>query len=168
MRIAQSCLTLCDPMDCSLPGSSVHGILQNTGMGSLSLLQGIFPTQESNGVSCIAGRFFASGATREAPCPLIIFIMIFLFVYFCFGLKVNKKKTAILALISEISITLKHQSCFHSWISDHFGISKYRLAQLGSLVHVLLGKTCHLFIASAAWYLLLILIDINFMLPDYY
>ena len=30
----------------SLPGSSVHGILQNTGMGSLSLLQAIFPTQE--------------------------------------------------------------------------------------------------------------------------
>ena len=27
-EIAQSCPTLCDPMDCSLPGSSVHGILQ--------------------------------------------------------------------------------------------------------------------------------------------
>ena len=26
--VAQFCLTLCDPMDCSLPGSSVHGILQ--------------------------------------------------------------------------------------------------------------------------------------------
>ena len=26
--VAQSCLTLCDPVDCSLPGSSVHGILQ--------------------------------------------------------------------------------------------------------------------------------------------
>ena len=26
--VAQSCLILCDPMDCSLPGSSVHGILQ--------------------------------------------------------------------------------------------------------------------------------------------
>ena len=26
--VAQSCLTLCDPMDCGLPGSSVHGILQ--------------------------------------------------------------------------------------------------------------------------------------------
>ena len=26
--VARSCLTLCDPMDCSLPGSSVHGILQ--------------------------------------------------------------------------------------------------------------------------------------------
>ena len=28
MLVAQLCLTLCDPMDCSLPGSSVHGILQ--------------------------------------------------------------------------------------------------------------------------------------------
>ena len=27
-EIAQSCPTLCDPMDCSLPGSSVHGIFQ--------------------------------------------------------------------------------------------------------------------------------------------
>ena len=27
-EVAQSCLTLCDPMDCSLPGSSLHGILQ--------------------------------------------------------------------------------------------------------------------------------------------
>ena len=26
--VTQSCLTLCDPMDCSPPGSSVHGILQ--------------------------------------------------------------------------------------------------------------------------------------------
>ena len=83
------CQTLCNPMDCSLPGSSVHGILQarilewvgipfllygmfptkglnpglplanslpseppgkpkNTGVGSLSLLQEIFLTQESN------------------------------------------------------------------------------------------------------------------------
>ena len=49
MKVAQSHLTLCDPMDCSLPGSSIHGILQakNTGVGSCSLLQGIFPTQES-------------------------------------------------------------------------------------------------------------------------
>ena len=27
-KMLQSCLTLCDPMDCSPPGSSVHGILQ--------------------------------------------------------------------------------------------------------------------------------------------
>ena len=28
IEVAQSCQTLCDPMDCSLPGSSVHGIFQ--------------------------------------------------------------------------------------------------------------------------------------------
>ena len=46
----QTCLTLCAPMDCRPPGSSVHGDSpgQNTGVGSLSLLQGIFPTQGSN------------------------------------------------------------------------------------------------------------------------
>ena len=40
----------CDPMDCSPPGSSVHGISpgKNTGVGSHFLLQGMFPTQGSN------------------------------------------------------------------------------------------------------------------------
>ena len=88
LKVAQSCLTLCDPTDCSMPGSSVHGLLQsrilewvavpfsrqssqprdrtqvshiegesvlseppgkpkNTGVGRLSHLQQIFPTQES-------------------------------------------------------------------------------------------------------------------------
>ena len=48
--VVQSCLTLCDPMDCSPPGSSVHGDSpgKNTGMGCHALLQGIFPTQGSN------------------------------------------------------------------------------------------------------------------------
>jgi len=40
---------LCDPMDCSLPGSSIHGIFQaRTRVGCHFLLQGIFPTQGSN------------------------------------------------------------------------------------------------------------------------
>ena len=39
---------------------------QDTGLGSLSLLQQICPTQESFGVSSIAGRFFTNWATREA------------------------------------------------------------------------------------------------------
>ena len=46
----QSCLTLCDPMDRSPPGSSVHGDspARNTEVGCHALLQGIFPTQGSN------------------------------------------------------------------------------------------------------------------------
>ena len=45
--VTQLCLTPCDHMNCSKPGSSVHGILQAR-VGIYSLLQGIFPTQESN------------------------------------------------------------------------------------------------------------------------
>ena len=43
-----SCLTLCNPMDCSPSGSSVHGIPKNTRVGCHVLLQRIFPTQGSN------------------------------------------------------------------------------------------------------------------------
>ena len=47
---AQSCLTLCNLMDCSLPDSSVHGDSpgKNTRVGCHDLLQGIFPTQGLN------------------------------------------------------------------------------------------------------------------------
>ena len=48
--VVQSCPTLCNPMDCSLPGSSVHGYSpgKNTGVGFHFLFQGIFPTQGLN------------------------------------------------------------------------------------------------------------------------
>ena len=66
--VAQSCLTLCNFMDCSLPGSSVLGDSpgKNTVVGSHSLLQGILPAHGSNQVSCTAGRFFTIWGTREA------------------------------------------------------------------------------------------------------
>ena len=44
VKVTQSCLTLCDPMD----GSPWNSPGQNTRVGILSLLQGIFPTQGSN------------------------------------------------------------------------------------------------------------------------
>ena len=48
--VTQSCLTFCNPMDCSPPGFSVHGNSsgKSTGVGSHSLLQGIFPIQGLN------------------------------------------------------------------------------------------------------------------------
>ena len=48
--VVQSCPTPCDPMDCNLPGSPVHGDSpdKNTGVGCHAVLQGIFPTQGSN------------------------------------------------------------------------------------------------------------------------
>ena len=49
-KLLQSYLTLCNPMDCSPPGSSVHEDSpgKNIGLGCHALLQGIFPTQELN------------------------------------------------------------------------------------------------------------------------
>ena len=55
VNFAQLCLTVCEPMDCSLPGSTVHGGPpgKNTGVSCQALLQGIFPTQGSNpGLPC--------------------------------------------------------------------------------------------------------------------
>ena len=48
--VAQSCPALCDPMECSPPGSSVHGDSPGkiTGVGCHALFQGIFLTQGSN------------------------------------------------------------------------------------------------------------------------
>ena len=47
----QSCLTICNPMDCSLTGSSVQGILQAKTLEWVTILQGIFLTQGLN--SCL-------------------------------------------------------------------------------------------------------------------
>ena len=48
--VTRLCPTLCDCMDCSPPGSSVHGILQASILEwvAMPLLQGIFPTQGPN------------------------------------------------------------------------------------------------------------------------
>ena len=68
MKAAQSCLTLCDPMDCRLPGSSVHGILQARILEwvVVPISRGSSLPRDQNGVSCIAGGFFTSWAAREA------------------------------------------------------------------------------------------------------
>ena len=58
--VTQWCLTLCDPIDCSLRGSSLHGDSpsKNTGVGCQTLLQGIFKPRDQTQVSRNAGGFF--------------------------------------------------------------------------------------------------------------
>ena len=57
-KVAQSCPTLCYPMDCSLPGSSVHGIFSSTPMGCHFLFQGSSQPRDRTQVSHTAGRRF--------------------------------------------------------------------------------------------------------------
>ena len=56
-EVAQSCPTLCDPMDCSPPGSSVHGILQARILEwvAIRFSRGSFPPRDRSWVSCTAG-----------------------------------------------------------------------------------------------------------------
>ena len=68
--VAWSYPTVCDLMDCSLPVSSVHGILQARILEPFPSL-GIFLTQDWTWVSCITGRFLTVWATREAPMPVV-------------------------------------------------------------------------------------------------
>ena len=66
----QSCLTLCDPMDCSLPGFSVHGILRQEYCSGLPCPPpGNHPDPgiETKSLTspALAGRFFTTSATWE-------------------------------------------------------------------------------------------------------
>ena len=66
-KLLQLCLTLCNPMDCSPPGSSVHGILQPGKMEWVAMPYSKRSSQSRNQTSvscgpCIAGRFFTHWA----------------------------------------------------------------------------------------------------------
>ena len=65
--VIQSYPTLCNPMDCSLRGSSVHGIFQAriVKCGAISFFRGCSWPRDWTPVSCIAGGFFTIWATRE-------------------------------------------------------------------------------------------------------
>ena len=62
-----SCLTLCDPMDCSPPGSSVHEILQAIILeqATIPFFRGSSWPRDWTQLSPIAGRFFTLWATQE-------------------------------------------------------------------------------------------------------
>ena len=67
-EVAQLCPTLCNPMDCSLPGSSIHGIFQARVLEwiAISFSMGSSWPRDRTQVSRIAGRRFSVWATREA------------------------------------------------------------------------------------------------------
>ena len=66
----QLCLNICDPMDCSPPGSSVHGILQTRILKWVAMLSSRGSSQPNDQMSlmspALAGRFFTTSTTWEA------------------------------------------------------------------------------------------------------
>ena len=72
--VAQSCLTLCDPMDCSPPGSSIHGICQARILEWVSMPSSrwLLQPRSQTCVSCIAGRFFTTEPLVKPPYDLVV------------------------------------------------------------------------------------------------
>ena len=66
-KLLQSCPVVCDPMDYSPPGSSVHGILQARTLKWAAKPSSRRSSRPRDGtcISCLAGRFFTHGATWE-------------------------------------------------------------------------------------------------------
>ena len=71
--VAQSCRTLCAPMDCSLPGSSVRGIVPARVLDwvAISFSRGSSQPRDRTRVSHIVGRRFTIWATREVLSLLV-------------------------------------------------------------------------------------------------
>ena len=92
--VAKSCPTLPDPMDCSLPGFSIYGILQARILGWVPIpffRESSWPRDQTQ-VSHISGRFFTIWATREALTFYITFQFpsyTFFTVFFVFVVKLS-------------------------------------------------------------------------------
>ena len=71
--VAQSCLPLCKPTDCSPPGSSVHGILQARMLEWVAMpsCRGLFPTQGSNPGLPHCRRILYHLSHQESPTQLL-------------------------------------------------------------------------------------------------
>ena len=79
MLVSQSCPTLCYPMDCSTPGSSVHGILQARILKWVTISFSRVSSQfmDRTCISCLGRQILYHWATWEAPSPA--FTLFFMF-----------------------------------------------------------------------------------------
>ena len=76
--VAQSCSSLCDPMDCSSPGSSVHGVLQARIVEwvAIPFSRGSSWPRDQTHVSCVGRQILYHGGPQEAPPYLHTYIHI--------------------------------------------------------------------------------------------
>ena len=93
VKVTQSCLNLCNPMDCTVNLWNSPG--HNTGMGSLSLLQGIFQPRDQTQVSRVAGStlLFRKDTRKTENRKLIDFYDEHFFTFLHLSLKPHASKS---------------------------------------------------------------------------
>ena len=101
-EVAQSCPTLGDPMDCSLPGSCVHGIFQGIVLEWIAIFffRGSSQPKDRTRVSHIVDRRFTIWATREIHCLLHLMWPLYLMISYEGTLNISTSKC--MALISTL------------------------------------------------------------------
>ena len=134
----QSFPILCDPMDCSLPGSSVHGILQAGGLEwvVIPFSRGSSRCREQtliSCVSCIGRQVLYRCATREAPLQDTLHMIL----TFC-PLDLLATLTTLLVLVAHFLVCLNELSCL--WLAasasagcDQRGASRRSQVQFSSV-----------------------------------
>ena len=113
----------CDPMDCSLLGSSVHGIFQAKILEwfAISFSKGSSQPRDQTRVSCTASRFFTNWATREVPFNLnyllkilylnMITLGLITSIYEFWGTQLNPQESLTLSCYTArlpVSVKLRH------------------------------------------------------------
>ena len=127
IEVAQSCLTLCDPMDCSLPGSFLHGIFQARVLEwvAISFSRRSSQPRDWTRVSHIVGKRFTIWATRQVILPFKRSKQNVLSdKFYPVGLHVNKQYTFTKGLLPVIlwesySILHGRKTCLEKQVSIH-------------------------------------------------
>ena len=115
--MAQSCLTLCDPMDCSPPGSPVHGIFQARILERVAIpfSRGSSQPRDQTQVSCIAGSLCIMWATGKAQFTPKLFMK---------SLQLKRGKMFKLIMFAWVSVALQLPEHLVLFISLYFSHSK--------------------------------------------
>ena len=130
-------------MDCSPPGSSVHGdsLGKITGIGCHAFFQGIFPTQGLNPGLLHCSRFFTVWATSEAPSQWCFFRVVDMcYIYFltsffppqthsvvlCSNQSIKTTVTIITQDLLEVNLEVFFR--FLNWLVNYFLLKTFPLA----------------------------------------
>ena len=125
-EVGQSCLTVCDPVHCSPPGSSIHGVLQARILEwvAVSFSRGSSQPRNRTHVSHIAGRRFNLWATREAH-----------IIWVTFGNYVFSYSVCYFCRVILISFIFLEGICF-LWVFSLIGINLFTISYMFNLCSI--------------------------------
>ena len=127
-EVTQSCLTLCNPVDCSLPGFSIHGILQVRILEwvTISFSRGSSWPRDWTWVSCIGGRRFNLWATRYL---LLTKTKIWNFLSDLFNVEKRFKVESVKVLVTQSCPTCCDLMDYSALVSFVYGILQARILE---------------------------------------